>query len=112
MPEAAAPEDVFAALSDPVRRQLVDWLTAEENGTATGFAARLPISRQAVAKHLRELERAGVIRSERAGRETRFSLVPDRLTVASRWLSDRADRWDRTLGRLVRHLESESETTA
>lgn len=104
--------DVFGALSDPVRRQLLEWLTVEDAGTATGFAERLPISRQAVAKHLHELEKAGLVRSERAGRETRFSLNADRLAQAATWLADRADRWDRSLGRLKRHIEGETGSTA
>ncbi len=87
MPESPS---VFAALSDPTRRVLVEWLASEESGTATGFSARLPISRQAVARHLQELERAGLVRSERAGRETRFSLNAESLTDAARWLDARA----------------------
>jgi len=97
---------VFAALSDPTRRVLVEWLASEESGTATEFSARLPISRQAVARHLRELERAGLVRSERTGRETRFSLNAESLTEAARWLEARAEKWDRTLGRLKHHAES------
>ncbi len=96
---------VFAALSDPTRRLLVEWLSAEESGTATGFAGRLPISRQAVARHLQQLEHAGLVRSERVGRETRFSLNAEPLTEAAGWLAQRAETWDRTLGRLKRHLE-------
>jgi DNA-binding transcriptional ArsR family regulator len=98
---------VFAALSDPTRRLLVEWLSAEESGTATGFAARLPISRQAVARHLQELEHAGLVRSERVGRETRFSLETEPLTEAAGWLEQRTEVWDSTLGRLKRHLEAE-----
>lgn len=96
--------DVFAALGDPTRRQIVDWLVSEGSGTATGFAQRLPISRQAVAKHLKELEEAGVVASNRIGRETRFSLKPGKLHEAAGWLESRAAAWDRTLGRLERHL--------
>jgi DNA-binding transcriptional ArsR family regulator len=97
---------VFAALADPTRRQLVDWLAVEDEGTATGFAARLPISRQAVTRHLGELERAGLVRSDRVGRETRYSLNPESLTEAADWLAARARKWDRALGRLQRHVES------
>ncbi len=98
--------DVFAALSDPTRRRLVDWLSEEGSGTATGFAARLTISRQAVSRHLNELEQAGLVRSERVGRETRYSLEPEPLSEAAGWLTKRSDAWDRTLGRLKEHVES------
>jgi DNA-binding transcriptional ArsR family regulator len=85
---------------------VVEWLAVEERGTATGFAARLPISRQAVSRHLSELERAGLVHATRAGRETRYSLNVEGLTGAAEWLAARANRWDRTLGRLRRHVES------
>ena len=65
---------MFAALADPTRRQLVDWLAEEGSGTATGFANRLPMTRQAVARHLQELELAEIVASEKSGRETRFTL--------------------------------------
>lgn len=97
--------DVFAALADPTRRQLIDWLAEEGRGTATGFAARLTISRQAVARHLQELENAGIAESVRSGRETHFSLRGDALVDAAGWLEARAAVWDRTLGRLKRHVE-------
>jgi DNA-binding transcriptional ArsR family regulator len=97
--------DVFAALADSTRRQLVDWLAEEGSGTATGFAARLPISRQAVARHLQELEGAGVVVSTRSGRETLFSLRVESLADAAEWLEARAVAWDRTLDRLKRRVE-------
>ncbi|MEE8406678.1 MAG: metalloregulator ArsR/SmtB family transcription factor [Acidimicrobiia bacterium] len=99
-----ADSDVFSALGDPTRRQLVDWLAEEGSGTATRFAERLPISRQAVARHLQELEKAGVVDSTRFGRETRFVLRPEPLTRAAGWLDARAAAWDRTLARLEEHL--------
>ncbi|MFV1961787.1 MAG: ArsR/SmtB family transcription factor [Acidimicrobiia bacterium] len=97
--------DVFSALADPTRRQLVDWLAEEGNGTATRFAERLPMSRQAVARHLQELEKAGLVDSSRSGRETRFVLRPEPLTAAVGWLEARTGAWDRTLARLKDHLE-------
>ena len=97
--------DVFSALADPTRRQLVDWLAEEGSGTATRFAGRLPMSRQAVARHLQELEKAGVVRSERSGRETKFRLETEPLSDAAEWLGARATAWDRTLARLREHVE-------
>jgi DNA-binding transcriptional ArsR family regulator len=98
---------VFGALSDPTRRTIVDWLAVEESGTATGFADRLPMSRQAVARHLVELEKAGIVVPRRSGRETRFSLRVEPLSDAADWLVSRASLWDRSLGRLKRQLESD-----
>ncbi|MCH8970937.1 MAG: helix-turn-helix transcriptional regulator [Acidobacteria bacterium] len=100
-----ADSDVFSALADATRRQLVDWLAEEGSGTATRFAERLPISRQAVARHLQELEKAGVVDSSRSGRENRYVLRPEPLTRAAGWLEARAGAWDRTLVRLRDHLE-------
>lgn len=97
---------VFAALSDPTRQQLVEWLSVEANGTATEFARRLPISRQAVARHLSELAAAGLVSSTRVGRETRYSLNTETMQEAIDWLSDRARRWDAALDRLQKHLKS------
>jgi len=99
------PTAVFVALADPTRRQLVEWLSAEPEGTATEFAGRLPISRQAVARHLSELAAAGLVSSSKVGRETRYSLNPEAMQGAISWLSDRARRWDETLDRLRRHVE-------
>ena len=95
-----ADPSVFAALADPTRRQLIDWLSTEGSGTATAFAGRLPISRQAVAKHLRELENADIVSAVKKGRETRFVLKGSTLIEAADWLAERTASWDRTLDRL------------
>ncbi len=105
----AAPEKVFSALADPTRQQLIDWLVAEETGTATEFAARLPISRQAVARHLSELEVAGLVRSARLGKELRYSLDPRPLVDAMQWLAVRADQWDTKLGNLAKYLSDDGQ---
>lgn len=97
--------DVFSALGDPTRRQLIDWLAEEGSGTATGFAQRLSISRQAVARHFHELENAGIVESFRSGRETRFTLQTEPLSAAAIWLEQRSRAWDKTLKRLEQHLE-------
>jgi len=91
---------VFAALSDPTRRQLLEWLD-DEAATATAFAERLPISRQAVAKHLSELSNAGLVSSRRSGRETIFSADSDGLAPARDWLDQRAALWEARLQRLA-----------
>ena len=91
---------VFAALSDPTRRQLLEWLD-DEVATATSLAERLPISRQAVAKHLSELSAAGLVSSRREGRETLFSVDNEGLEPVSEWLAQRAAVWEQRLARLA-----------
>jgi DNA-binding transcriptional ArsR family regulator len=99
---------VFAALSDPTRRQLLEWL-GDEVATATSFAERLPISRQAVAKHLSELSGAGLVSSRREGRETVFSVETEGLAPASEWIEQRAAVWEQRLARLSETAQSGTE---
>lgn len=96
--------DLFAALGDPTRRQLVSWL-AVGPATATELARRLPITRQAVKKHLDVLDEARLIARERDGREVRYSLDAARLVEGERWLAMVSARWESRLQRLKRHLE-------
>jgi ArsR family transcriptional regulator, cadmium/lead-responsive transcriptional repressor len=83
---------VFGALADPSRRQVIGYLSQRGTATATELTGELPMTRQAVAKHLATLAGAGLVESERQGRETRY-----RLTEAG------AD-WDDRLDALRRHL--------
>ncbi len=97
--------EIFDALGDPTRQRLVDWLVSEGSGTATGFADRLPMSRQAVSRHLSELERAGLVRSQKVGRESVFRPELSTLDIAKAWLEDRSRQWADTLESLARHVE-------
>ena len=101
----AEANQVFSALSDPTRRQLLEWLD-EEVATATTLAERLPISRQAVAKHLSELNAAGLVSSRREGRETLFTADNDGLEPASEWMAQRAAVWEQRLARLAETAQS------
>ncbi|MDX2693916.1 ArsR/SmtB family transcription factor [Streptomyces ipomoeae] len=92
--EEKAPEDVLLALADPVRRQILDTLVRSGAETATSLAAPLTVTRQAVAKHLAVLERAGLVRSHRAGREVRYKADLQPLQRATRWLDSLAEQWD------------------
>ncbi len=94
--------EVFSALADPTRRAVVHALTAGEEVTASGLASGLPITRQAVAKHLAALERAGLVEPRRAGRETRYRLTPEPLEQAMAWMAEVGGAWDDRLGRLER----------
>jgi DNA-binding transcriptional ArsR family regulator len=95
---------VFAALADPTRRRVLERLAAGSTVTASGLAAQLPITRQAVAKHLAALSRARLVRSARVGRETRYSLDAAPLEDAARWIARVGAEWDGRLGELQRLL--------
>jgi len=95
---------VFGALADPTRRHLMELLAAEPGATATGLAATLPISRQAVAKHLKLLHEAGLVSSRRRGREALFELDPAPLGEAVAWIGSVGTEWDRSLAGLQRLL--------
>jgi DNA-binding transcriptional ArsR family regulator len=95
---------VFSALSDPTRREVVRQLSASGPITATDLASRLPVTRQAVAKHLEALLRAGLVSAERAGREKRYRLTPAPLEAAMSWMAAVGAEWDERLDALRRHL--------
>jgi DNA-binding transcriptional ArsR family regulator len=92
-----APAEVFAALGDPHRLALVQRLSREGQATATALATPLPVTRQAVTKHLRVLEGVGLVRTRRTGREVLYVVRPDALIRQARWLDDVAAAWDRRL---------------
>lgn len=98
---------VLVALADPTRRQLLDVLVEQGSASATTLAARLPVSRQAVVKHLAVLTEAGLVSSGRAGREVRYQVQPSRLDASARWLAELAATWDRRLDRIKRLAESD-----
>ncbi|MEM9034665.1 MAG: metalloregulator ArsR/SmtB family transcription factor [Actinomycetota bacterium] len=105
-------DPIFDALADPTRRLLIERLASGETVTASGMAGELPMSRQAVAKHLSLLETAGLVTSDRVGREVRFSLEAAPLVDATRWMAAVGDAWDARLGRLARLLTAEDAATA
>jgi DNA-binding transcriptional ArsR family regulator len=100
----AAADALFAALADPTRRRLVETLAAGGSATASSLAAELPITRQAVAKHLAALARARLVRPRRVGRETRYTLDPAPLSDAAEWIAAVGAEWDERLGALERIL--------
>jgi DNA-binding transcriptional ArsR family regulator len=95
-----AEDSVFSALSDGTRRRILEWLDGGARVTATELAQRLPISRQAVTKHLKELEGAHLVTSEKEGREVLFAATSDGLGAAAQWLANRSAEWDARLERL------------
>lgn len=98
-------ENVFSAVADPTRRQILERLRADGPLSIKELAAPLPITRQAVTKHLDVLRSAGLVRMERVGRERLHFLVADPLLEVEDWLKPYAEEWDRRLQSLKRHLE-------
>lgn len=78
--------EVFDALADPTRREVIQELARRGGATATELAAEMPVTRQAVAKHLGHLNRKGMVSPERRGRETHYRLTPAALSHAIDWL--------------------------
>ncbi|MHB8235282.1 MAG: ArsR/SmtB family transcription factor [Solirubrobacteraceae bacterium] len=100
---------VFAALADPTRRSMVQALLRDGTTTVPALTAALPISRQAIAKHLAQLDHAGLVeRSPGRGREVRYRLRDGALQSASAWLADAEAAWDRRLARLKDAVEREA----
>jgi len=91
---------VFGALAEPVRRRLLLTIS-QQPATAT----ELPISRQAVTKHLSSLSEAGLLERERSGRDIRYRLTPAPLSEAMSWMAEVGGQWDQRLARLERSLD-------
>ncbi|MFD9460845.1 ArsR/SmtB family transcription factor [Streptomyces sp. NPDC060027] len=99
-------DSVLGALADPTRRQLLDLLAEQGTATATTLAERLPVSRQAVVKHLAVLDAAGLVSGGRVGREVRYALRPAALDATARWMAALAADWDRRLANIKRVAEA------
>jgi DNA-binding transcriptional ArsR family regulator len=93
---------VFSALADPTRREVVRSLAAQPGLTASSLAGELPMTRQAVAKHLNALSGAGLVQARREGRETRYTLTPAPLAEAIDWMAEVGAQWDARLARLAK----------
>jgi DNA-binding transcriptional ArsR family regulator len=97
---------VFAALADPTRRRVVETLLRDGTTSVPSLTAVLPISRQAVAKHLATLDDAGLLeRAPATGREVRYRLRGQALAPAAAWLQDAEIAWERRLARLKGAVE-------
>ena len=105
MPEGRT-DAIFSALSDPTRRQVMRALSEQGPSTATGLSAQLPVTRQAVTKHLATLADAGLVTATRRGREKLYTISPAPLTEAVTWMADLGARWDERLAALRRHVAS------
>jgi DNA-binding transcriptional ArsR family regulator len=98
-------DDVFAALSDPTRREVLRSVATRPELTASRLAGELPITRQAVAKHLSALHGAELVSVSRVGRETQYKLRPQPLDEAAHWIQMVSAEWDDRLQALRRSLE-------
>jgi DNA-binding transcriptional ArsR family regulator len=104
-----APEDVLVALADQTRREVLAIIVREGGATSTSLAASLPVTRQAVAKHLAVLERAGLVRPRRVGREVRYEADLQPLNRTRQWMDTLATAWEHRLG-AIRDLAEEDST--
>jgi DNA-binding transcriptional ArsR family regulator len=92
-----APVEVFAALGDPNRHRLLELLGVRGQASASDLADPMMVSRQAVAKHLDVLERAGLVNSHREGRRVLYAVQRAALVGSAAWLTEAATRWDQAL---------------
>jgi len=97
-------DELFGALADSTRRDLLQALVHDGPRTATQFADDASITRQAIVKHLKALEDAGLVAAERSGREVKYRATTARLAEAVSWLLDAGESWDRRTARLARDL--------
>ena len=103
---SAANADVFAALGDRTRLRIVSRLGDGGPSSISKLTEGAGMTRQAVTKHLRVLERAGLVRGTRQGRESLWQLEQQRLEQARRYLDIISQQWDSALARLKKHVES------
>jgi ArsR family transcriptional regulator, cadmium/lead-responsive transcriptional repressor len=94
--------EVFGALADPTRREVMRSLAERPGLTASSLAGELPMTRQAVSKHLHALSGAGLVQARREGRETRYTITPAPLADAMQWMTEVGAEWDERLARLAR----------
>ncbi|GCE15498.1 ArsR/SmtB family transcription factor [Tengunoibacter tsumagoiensis] len=99
---------IFLALADPTRRLLLQQLCEEGSGTAAVFATRLPITRQAIIKHLVTLEQAGLVMAQEIGRERRYVPQPEALRSVTTWIDELSVQWDHRLAALQDFLLEET----
>jgi DNA-binding transcriptional ArsR family regulator len=111
---AQADDELWSAIADPSRRQVLDLLVSNGEVSASWLAGRVPFSRQAVSKHLAVLERAALVSRRKQGREVLYQVQAGRLDEATRAMAELAAHWDRRLAVIKRlaegaHAEAKNE---
>ena len=101
----AVDDDLWSAIGDPTRRRMLD-LMLRGDGTATSLSEQLPVTRQAVAKHLGVLDRVGLVQATAAGREKRYRIDQAQFARAVAQLNDVGRTWDARLGRIKQISEA------
>ena len=104
--ESPVDDELWSAIGDPTRRRMLDLLLTDGDGTATSLSERLPVTRQAVAKHLSVLDRVGLVHATAAGREKKYRVDEPRLARAVAQLSSVGAAWDARLRRIKRIAEA------
>ena len=99
-------DELWSAVGDPTRRRMLDLLLADGGGTATTLSEHLPVTRQAVAKHLAVLDRVGLVHVTPSGRERRYKVDEAQLARAVAQLSAVGATWDGRLQRIKRIAEA------
>ncbi|WP_258727082.1 ArsR/SmtB family transcription factor [Cellulomonas sp. NS3] len=99
-------DELWSAVGDPTRRRMLDLLLADGGGTATTLSQHLPVTRQAVAKHLGVLDRVGLVTAAPAGRERRYQVDEAQLARAVAQLTSVGTTWDARLQRIKRLAEA------
>lgn len=102
----AIDDELWSAVGDPTRRRILDLLLVDGGGTATTLSDRLPVSRQAVAKHLGVLDRVGLVHGTPSGRERRYDVDEAQLARAVAQLTSVGATWDARLNRIKRISEA------
>jgi len=103
---AAIDDELWSAIGDPTRRQMLDLLLSNGTGTATSLSDQLPVTRQAVSKHLGVLDRAGLVEGTPEGRERRYRVDEEQLARAVAQLNAVGTTWDARLRRIKRIAEA------
>jgi ArsR family transcriptional regulator, cadmium/lead-responsive transcriptional repressor len=99
-------DDLWSAIGDPIRRRMLDLLLADGRGTATSLSRQLPVTRQAVAKHLGVLDRVGLVQVAPAGREVQYRVDDAQFARAVAQLSAVGATWDARLRSIKRIAEA------
>jgi DNA-binding transcriptional ArsR family regulator len=102
---ARVDDELWSAVGDPTRRRILDLLLVDGRGTATSLSDQLPVTRQAVAKHLTVLDRVGLVHGATDGRERRYWVDDARLARAAAQLASVGSDWDGRLRRIARIAE-------